>query len=192
MSQTKLSRRQFLAAGGAVAACVCCPCSGARGAVAAAPAADLQPSLVSACGIYCGACLALSASLKAAKNHGEIKCLGCWNQQHPSAYAPKCAVRKCAQAKHVQSCGECKDYPCPLIAPLFNDKPKYGLREKTLNAVHAQGLAPWLAGQKQRWTCAKCGQSFGYGDKQCPACGGKVLTDAEEFAEFKKFKAPRA
>jgi len=191
MNKMNLSRRQFLATGGAVAACACCPCRVARGAVVATPAADLQPSLVAACGIYCGACPAQIASLKA-KTHSEVKCLGCWNQKHPSAYAPKCAVRKCAKLKHVQSCGACQSYPCNLIAPLFNDKPKYGLREKYLNAVRDQGLEPWLADQKKRWTCGKCGKSFGYGDKQCPACGGQILTDAEEFAEFKKITGPRA
>lgn len=189
MSQAQLSRRQFLAAGGAAAACACCPCLVARGATATPPAADLQPSLVAACGIYCGACPAQSASLKAIQTHGDIKCLGCWNQKHSPAYAPKCAVRKCAQARKIQSCGQCKDYPCALLPPLFNDKPKYGLREKNLNAVRDRGLDAWLADQKQRWTCTKCGKSFGYGDKQCPACGGKILTDTEEFTVFKQKKA---
>ena len=186
MSKQNLSRREFLATGGAVAAGVWCTCRGARGAVASS-SSDTQPALVAACGIYCGACPALIASLKA-KTHSDIKCLGCWSTKKPSPYAPKCVVRKCAQTKHVQSCGECKEYPCQLIPPLINDKPKYGLREKNLNAVHDQGLEPWLAGQKKRWTCEKCGKSFGYGDKQCPACGGQILTDATEFAEFKKKK----
>ena len=188
MSKTNLSRRQFLATSSAVAACACCPCFVARGAVVAAPVADLQPSLVAACGIYCGACPAQIASLKAGAKQSDIKCLGCWNQKHAPAYAPKCAVRKCAKLKKLQSCGQCKEYPCKLIPPLFNDKPKYGLREKNLNAVRDQGLDIWLAEQKKRWTCEKCGKSFGYGDKQCPACGGKIFTDAEEFAAFKQKK----
>ncbi len=187
MNKTNLSRRQFFTTGGAFAACACCPCFVVRGAVVAAPAADAQPSLVAACGIYCGACPALITSLKA-RTHSDIKCLGCWSPKKPSSYAPKCAVRTCAKLKKIQSCGECPSYPCPLIPPLFNDKPKYGLREKNLNAVRDRGLAPWLAGQKQRWTCEKCGKTFAYGDKQCPSCGGQILTDATEFAEFKKKK----
>ena len=188
MSKTKWSRRDFLATGGAVAACVCGTCRGARGAVVATSATEAQPALVAACGIYCGACPALVASLKA-KTHSDLKCLGCWSPKKPSPYAPKCAVRKCAKSKNLKSCGECKDYPCKLIPPLFNDKPKYGLREKYLNDVRDQGLEPWLAEQKQRWICGKCGKTFAYGDKQCPSCGGKIFTDAEEFAAFKQKKS---
>jgi len=183
MNKKSLSRRQFLVTSGTAAAGICCPCLTARGAIGA------QPALVAACGIYCGACPALISSLKAAQNHGAVKCFGCWNQKHPPSHAGKCAVRKCAQTKKVQSCGQCQSYPCKLIAPLFNDKPKYGLREKYLNAVRDQGLDVWLADQKKRWTCQKCGKGFGYGDKQCPSCGEKIFTDAEEFVAFQQKKA---
>ncbi len=186
MNKAGWSRRQFFVTGSAAVVCACCTCRVARGAVA--PAADAQPALVAACGIYCGACPALGASLKAGAKRSDIKCLGCWNPKHAPSYAPKCAVRKCAKLKKVQSCGQCKDYPCKLIPPLFNDKPKYGLREKNLNAVRDQGLEVWLADQKKRWTCGTCGKGFGYGDKQCPSCSGKILTDAEEFAAFKQKK----
>ena len=185
MSKPRLSRRQFLAAGSAVTACACCPCHAATRPGPAGAAADLQPSPVAACGIYCGACPQMIASLKPGAKRDEIKCLGCWNVKHPPEYAHKCAVRKCARTRNVQSCGQCKSYPCKLIPPLFNEKPKYGLREKYLNAVRDQGLAPWLAAQKKRWTCEKCGKGFGYGDRQCPSCGGAVLTDEQEFASFR-------
>ncbi len=181
MNPPNLSRRQVLA----VAACACCPCLAVRDSRAAQPAAGAGPSLTAPCGIYCGACPALIASLAPGKKRSDKPCHGCWSQAYPPGYASKCAVRKCARTKKVQSCGQCKRYPCELLPPLFNDQPKYGLREKYLNAVRDRGLDAWLADQKKRWTCAKCGKGFGYGDKQCPSCGGDILTDAAEFAAFK-------
>ena len=38
---------------------------------------------------------------------------------------------------------------------------------------------------KTRWTCPTCQTPFGYGMKTCGQCGGKIVTDAEEFAAFK-------
>lgn len=186
MKTSGVSRREFLAAGGVAAACICCPGRQARGAVKPPSAAGLEPSLVSACGIYCGACPAMMASTKPGIKTSEIKCLGCWNTKHEPGHASKCEVRKCAKRNNVRSCGQCRSYPCKLIPPLFNEKPKYGLREKNLNEVRDRGLEAWLASQKKRWTCPACGKPFGHGATSCPSCGGRVLTDAEEFAAFKQ------
>ena len=94
----------------------------------------------------------------------------------------------CAQSLKLPSCGLCKRYPCDKIKAFFNETPKYGLREKYLNAVRDKGLPAWLAEMKTRWTCKKCGAAFGYCMTTCKTCGAKVWSDADEFAEFKKTK----
>jgi hypothetical protein len=182
MKQTQVARRSFLGAlGGAACGCACG--TACAGAVAAA---DLCVDAI--CGIYCGACPALLSS-KDAKTANEVKCLGCRSTKKSPGYAPKCEARKCAKAKLLQSCGLCKSYPCDKIAAMFNETPKYGLREKYLNAVRDKGMPAWLAEMKTRWACKKCGTAFGYGMTACKKCGEKVWSDAEEFAEFKKSKA---
>ena len=179
MRQAGVVRRTFLGVlGGAACGCVC----------GAACAATGDGACVDAiCGIYCGACPALLAG-QTAKTAADIKCLGCRSAKKTSGYAPKCEVRKCAGAKQLQSCGLCKSYPCDKIQAMFNETPKYGLREKYLNAVRDKGLPAWLAEMKTRWACKKCGEPFGYGMTACKKCGEKVWSDAEEFAEFKKAK----
>lgn len=137
------------------------------------------------CGIYCGACGGLMASMTA-KRQSEIKCLGCRSTRKAPAYAPTCAVRKCARAKKLESCGLCKSYPCTKIKAMFNDTPKYGLREKYLNAIRDKGRQAWLDEMKTRWTCKSCQTPFGYGMTTCKKCGEKVYSDAEELSDFKK------
>lgn len=179
MQQSGVARRTFLGAiGGAACGCLC-------GEACAATGADACVDAI--CGIYCGACPALMSS-KGAKTSADVKCLGCRSVKKTPGYAPKCEVRKCAQAKKLQSCGLCKSYPCDKIKAFFNETPKYGLREKYLNAVRDKGLPAWLAEMKTRWTCKKCQAPFGYGMTACKKCGEKIWSDAEEFAEFKKAK----
>ena len=184
MNSGNLARRTFLGVTGkaavGVAACRCM-----CGEACAETGARSDACVDAICGIYCGACPALMESL-AAKTASEVKCLGCRSSKKIPGYAPKCEVRKCAKSKQLQSCGLCKSYPCEKIKALFNDKPKYGLREKYLNAIHDKGLPAWLAEMKERWTCKKCGTAFGYGMTVCKKCGEKIYSDAEEFAEFKK------
>jgi len=180
MRQSNVPRRAFL---GVVsgAACGCAWAADGRSLTAADFCSD------AVCGIYCGACPAFLASTDA-KDPGQAKCLGCRSAKKTPGYAPKCEVRKCAQAKKLQSCGLCQHYPCDKIKVFFNETPKYGLREKYLNTVRDKGRDAWLKEMKTRWTCKKCGAAFGYGVTACKKCGEKVWSDAEEFAEFKTAK----
>lgn len=190
MQKNAFDRRAFLSVVSQATACTaigCCLCEEACAAEAASHIAERDISLDAICGIYCGACPALLAS-RAAKSPAEAKCLGCRSKKKSPSYASKCDVRACAKAKNVDSCGLCKHYPCKKIAAFFNETPKYGLREKYLNAVRDKGLSAWRDEMKTRWTCKKCGAAFGYGMTTCKSCGEKVWSDAEEFAEFKAHK----
>ncbi len=179
MKPTAMARRTFLeaAAGAAMSRCLC------GEACAATTGRDVCDAAV--CGIYCGACPAVLSS-KRAKTPSEVNCLGCRSREKTPGYAPKCEVRKCAAAQALDSCGLCKQYPCDKIRAFFNETPKYGLREKYLNAVRDKGVSGWLADMRKRWACPACGAAFGYGMTACPSCGAKVWSDAEEFAAFKR------
>ena len=190
MNRSNLSRRQFLDKAGQAALTVA-TCKWLTGVVGAVtnPAPDV--CLCAICGIYCGACPLLMSTLKATKS-SDKKCLGCSSPRKPSPYAPKCEVRKCARSKKLESCGLCASYPCAKLKVFFTDKPKYGLREKNLNQIRAQGVAAWLEEQKKRWVCQKCQTPFGYGVTTCSKCGEKIFSDAEEFEAFKKSKTEKA
>jgi hypothetical protein len=183
----RISRRHFLGTTGK-AAIVVTACKWTCGEACAAAPSDACVDAI--CGIYCGACPALVEGT-ISKKSSDIKCLGCRSTKKAPGYAPKCEVRKCAKSKQLQSCGLCKSYPCDKIKAFFNDKPKYGLREKYLNTVRDKGLKAWLEEMKTRWTCQKCQTPFGYGMKTCKKCGEKVYSDEEEFDEFKKGKGAK-
>ena len=184
MKRSELSRRQFFGRAGKAVVAVAA-CKWMCGEACAASSADGCVDAI--CGIYCGACPAFLESV-GAKKSSEIKCLGCRSTKKMPGYAPKCEVRKCAKSKNLQSCGQCKQYPCDKIKKFFNETPKYGLREKYLNTVRDKGLQSWLEEMKTRWTCPKCQTPFGYGMKTCKKCNEKIFSDAEEFDEFKKNK----
>lgn len=175
-----LSRRQFLGTTGkAVIAVAACKWMCAEACAATQPDACAD----AICGIYCGAC-----SLQMESVSSENKCLGCRSTTKAPAYAPQCEVKKCAEAKQLQSCGLCKTYPCEKIQAFFKDQPIYGLREKNLNTIRDKGRQAWLNEQKARWTCQNCKAPFCYGTKACKKCGEKVYSDEEEFEDFKKAK----
>ncbi len=180
-----LSRRKFLNTAGKTVFCACAGrCLLLSDNALALPSKE-EPDAY--CGIYCAACPAYLES-KQAKRHADIKCLGCKSAEKPPAYRTKCAVRKCAVSRNLASCGLCKEFPCAKFEGFFNDKPKYGLREKYLHEIRAKGHAKWLQEAKTRWTCPKCGAPFGYGMTACPKCGAKIFTDTEEFEAYKQTK----
>jgi len=184
MQKTLLSRRQFLGTTGKVVVAATA-CKWMCGEACAAARPDICVAAV--CGIYCGAC-----SQQLRDDPPGSQCLGCRSTTRAPDYALQCEVKKCADAKQLPSCGLCRDYPCARIQAFFNDTPKYGLREKNLDAIRDRGLPAWLNEQKARWTCQKCKAPFGYGARACPQCGAEVYSDAEEFEAFKKAKAAKA
>jgi hypothetical protein len=184
-----ISRRKFLDTTGKAVFCACAARCLLSNDAFALPPKEVTPDAY--CGLYCGACSVFLNS-KSAKRHADVKCLGCKSAEKPPAYHTKCAVRKCAIEKKVVSCGVCKEYPCPKFASLNSGKPKYGLREKYLNEVHTKGHTAWLAEMKTRWTCSKCGTPFAYGMTNCPKCGEKIFSDAEEFEAYQQAKAKKS
>jgi len=183
-----ISRRTFLDTTGKAVFCACVARCLLSDDATALPAAEGTPDAY--CGLYCAACPQFLESKKA-KRQADVKCLGCKSTQKPPAHRTKCVVRKCATTKNVVSCALCKEFPCPKFDGFFNDKPKYGLREKYLNDIRTNGHAKWLQNMKTRWTCAKCSTPFGYGATTCPKCGEKVYSDAEEFEAYKQSKTKR-
>lgn len=66
-----------------------------------------ETSLVSKCGLYCGAC----------KMYLAKKCLGC----SKNVKASWCKVRTCCIEKKSDSCADCKDYNDPSTCKKLNN-----------------------------------------------------------------------
>lgn len=59
----------------------------------------------SRCGVDCTTCERKEA----------VHCLGCNAMKQPFWGSP-CQVKTCCEEKHLQHCGECKEFPCEMCA----------------------------------------------------------------------------
>ncbi len=66
-----------------------------------------DPSLIAACGLYCGAC----------RRQRSGKCPGC----RDNVKASWCGVRKCCLEKGIPTCAQCQAHPDPSSCPTFNN-----------------------------------------------------------------------
>ena len=178
------NRRNFLAKSGLVAVGGLAFGAFARPAEASR-STHIKPRFDSYCGIYCGACT-LALNGQKATDAAEIKCLGCKSKK-TADHCTKCDIKRCAKEKNVEVCSDCKEYPCDQLKAFHHNGSDYRLvAAHSLETIHEVGVQKWLTQQKTRWTCHKCKAHFGFQDKVCPRCGGKIFTCAEEAAKLKK------
>lgn len=171
---SKLTRRAFLESGGCAA---CMAAAGVCTTMTDSEAASLKHrnSLGAYCGLYCGAC----------PLYLKKKCKGC---KHVSKQT-KCEIRKCARAKKIDSCAQCKAYPCDVkkvkeIAAGEGKKPFYKLRTKNFETIKKEGYKAWDDQQKKRWICTNCKTAFSFTDESCPKCNADIYSAVDELAEY--------
>lgn len=85
----------------------------------------IDPQLVSACGLYCGAC----------RSYRSGKCPGC----HGNAKASWCKVRSCNLERGTRTCAECPDHTDPADCAKFRN-PIASLIGFVFNTDRAKGV----------------------------------------------------
>jgi predicted amidophosphoribosyltransferase len=150
------------------------------------------------CGIYCGACSIVmhgetgrtdefSACLESIPKE-EFVCGGC---KSDTVYAgcKLCSLRPCALEKGVEHCIDCVDYPCKMYRK-WNSMAKFlphiGEALSSLELIKRDGVDPWLAAQKKRWSCPSCGSSFSWYASICHNCGQSLLSETHRISGWKK------
>ena len=113
-----------------------------------------ETQLIAPCGMNCGVCFAHLRK--------ERKCSGCHGDNtNKSASNIKCIIRNCEMIKINQSgfCFECVKYPCKRLKQLDKRyRTKYAMSMiENLESIKGIGLSAFLANEKDRWHCAKCG-----------------------------------
>jgi hypothetical protein len=135
--------------------------------------------LVAYCGIYCGLCERRgriperAASLLEAMRKGEYQTKAeTWETLEEIAHPapdmccrtgkcgdPSCAIRKCVQAKGLEVCPQCEQYPCERVR-------LFGTSEPLLLAdgqrIRERGLDSWIEEQEKRRQDGFC-----YADIRC-------------------------
>ncbi|MFW9881377.1 MAG: DUF3795 domain-containing protein [Candidatus Thorarchaeota archaeon] len=149
------------------------------------------------CGIYCGSCIIRLAYMqnrpesipepwKTRSKGMDLECHGC-KSDHVYPNCAKCEIRTCAKEKHVDYCFTCEDYPCEKIPERDPSEgfPHFTLFWQHQNLLKENKVTEWLAYQKDRFTCKKCGNMFTWYEEICHFCGEKVESVIEELKNAK-------
>lgn len=98
--------------------------------------------IIAYCGLDCGKCEAFAATqandlerkTEMAKRWTEgldvefkpedIDCIGCKSAKISGWCTKICRIRPCAEAKCVQTCAHCDDYPCTQLKHFLSNEPK--------------------------------------------------------------------
>jgi hypothetical protein len=150
------------------------------------------------CGIYCGACSIVMhgetgradafAACLAGVPKKELACGGC---KSDTVYAgcSTCSLRRCARERGIAHCVDCGDYPCKMYSKwqsVAKFLPHTCNAASSLEAIKRDGIAPWLAAQKKRWSCPDCGTPFSWYATECRKCGRGLASETYEISGWRK------
>jgi hypothetical protein len=138
----------------------------------------MASSLISYCGLFCGACsfkIAYETQNQEHINHmpsvydhlkgRELEnCPGC-RLEHKCG---ECEIRDCAVEKKIDYCFQCIDYPCQLINEFSNDgKPHHKEIIKNFELLKEVGEDEWLKIMGNKYLCIKCNKKKSWYYKEC-------------------------
>ena len=154
-----------------------------------------NPDHIAPCGLYCGVCAILYATLENNRKFKErllgvykgtlpesedlsaedIHCRGCLSSE-PFFFCNQCAIRDCTAKKGYMGCHECKDFPCKLI----EDFPIPVGKKVILRAIpywREKGTETWIRDEEARYVCPECGHKLFRGAQRCNRCKTPVDLD---------------
>jgi len=181
-----MNRREFLC-DVAKTGCGCVLATGFAGCAGSSrnSSSQKESKLGAFCGLYCGACPLYLTSIKA-EDPSQVVCLGCKSDKL-AEHCLKCAMKPCALAKNLNSCGECSQFPCEKTKPFHSsDKDMAKVAEKSCYRIRQTSYSAWIKEQVNRWTCRNCGSTFSLMDETCPNCKADVYSCKEEATDYLK------
>ncbi len=154
-----------------------------------------NPDHIAPCGLYCGVCAILYATLDNNRKFKErllgvykgtlpesenlsaedIHCRGCLSVE-PFLFCNQCAIRDCTAKKGYTGCHECKDFPCKFIEDFSIPVGK----KVILRAIpywREKGTEKWIRDEEARYICPECGHKLFRGTQRCNRC--KIPVDRD-------------
>jgi len=131
----------------------------------------ISPEMIAPCGLDCGLCMMAQAP--------EKPCPGCRGPEENKFFycSQLCGIMKCAKRREqgYDFCDECPDYPCEdVMEKERRYTSDYPLREsplENLRLIREKGMEAFIAGERARWSCEKCGGPVSVHTGLCSACG---------------------
>ncbi len=140
-------------------------------------------NLVSACGLYCGACgiyLAtqendtekiLQYALVLNQSCDETLCDGCGAVRKSAHCSKWCTFIDCKEEKGVNFCVDCDEFPCNELNE-FKSKIPHRIEILNLqNRMKEIGLEKWLEEMKEYFSCSNCKTVNTAYHLDCRKCG---------------------
>jgi len=146
------------------------------------------------CGLYCGACPFLQGTRESKLEQlveetkmpvEDMRCGGC-KSAVTAVFCRDCEIKHCAEAKKLDFCGDCADYPCKTLTDFRQDKyPHHSVVFTNLRRIKEAGTNVWLEEQEKRWSCRQCGRTFNWYDEKCTSCGAELYDCRKEEKDIK-------
>ena len=153
------------------------------------------------CGLYCGVCAIrlahrdnnqkLKAGLLKLYQGGspgrgalpnsenltveDIRCQGCLSDDL-FMHCSQCVIRDCVQAKGLEGCYQCDEFPCEHI----DNFPMAVGRKVILRSVphwRKVGTEQWIKDEEARYVCPLCGNKVFRGAARCNRCKAELDLD---------------
>ena len=129
----------------------------------------MEPELIAPCGMNCNVCSAyLAYKRDLPKRRGNVKCKGCRPRNKQCAFVKKrCGDR--LMKDQVRYCYECVDFPCEHIRKISAKYEKrWGVSFiQNLEYIREYGELKFLAREKRKWKCTKCGGTISIHNNRC-------------------------
>ena len=163
--------------------------------------AEINLEYAGPCGLYCGVCAILIAHRD--HNHKfksrlvelyqggipgkgtlpgsesltveDIHCRGCLSDDL-FVYCSQCAIRDCVQAKGLEGCHQCGEFPCGHMESF----PMAVGRKVCFRSVpHRRevGTEQWIRDEEARYVCPECGHKVFRGAARCNRCKAELDLD---------------
>jgi hypothetical protein len=123
-----------------------------------------KSELIAPCGMNCGICMAYLRE----KN----RCPGCRaSDKGKPITRTRCKIKTCKKLKS-GFCYNCEDFPCDRLSHLDKRyRTKYYMSMiENLESIRQIGLHKFVANEKIRWTCPKCGGTICVHKGYCSSC----------------------
>ncbi|MEA4854747.1 MAG: DUF3795 domain-containing protein [Christensenella sp.] len=133
------------------------------------PIENIKTTMFAPCGMNCQICYRHCCHKK--------PCGGCLESDNGKPeHCRKCKIKDCVRSRGVIYCFECPVFPCKMLHNLeksYNKKYRVSLVENS-RIARQESIELFLAEQKARYACPRCGGIISVHDGKCSECGHDI------------------